>query len=239
MFPVFLLCVYFAFQFKLTKQNLRRYLVFAVIGYLVIVPWTVRNYIHFRQIIPVAAGSGGTFWIGSVVDDSGEFKYDETMEKIDEESGGEKVDVRRDQILMQKAVDNIVQNPIQYIGLVIKKFILYFTKIYEAVPHGGPRQLNTLVILGLALGYYPILLFFLMGLVLSRSHWRRLLPLYSIVLYSGIIYALTVVVPRYRAPLLPFFMVFAACSIDWLLRRMGVLSRKDPSTLSTVVSRGV
>ena len=211
LFPVFIMMV--LLLFKSIRQHWKRLLVFTGICYLMIVPWTIRNYLYFDEFIPVAAGSGGTFWIGSNVEHQGEFRYSDTMQEIDEETGGVKVDIERDKILMERAIDNIADNPLQYAGVVAKKFIRYFIKIYEAVPHGQPRQLNIFVTIILASSYYPLLLMFLLGIVLSRRDYRYLIPLYGIVLYSGIIYALTVVVPRYRAPLLPFFIVFAAYGV--------------------------
>ena len=214
MFPVGLLLLMVIF--KSTRIYWKKLLLFCGICFVMIVPWTIRNYLCFHEIIPVAAGSGGTFWIGSYTDHEGEFRYSETMEKIDEETDSVRVDIERDKILINKAIDNITSNPLGYILVVAKKFGQYFTKIYEAVPAGQPRNLDIIVMLVLALSYYPLFLLFLLGIILSGKRWSRLIPLYSIILYLGGIYAMTVVVPRYRVPLLPFFMVFAALSVTHL-----------------------
>ncbi len=46
-------------------RSVRWTLAMAVAAILVVLPWTIRNYVHFQKIIPVSTNGGVNFWIGN------------------------------------------------------------------------------------------------------------------------------------------------------------------------------
>lgn len=225
LFPIFILILLSCF--KATRVHFKGLLVFMVVCYAVIIPWIIRNYLCFGEFVPVATGVGATLWVGSYVPHEGEYRYSDTSEKVMEESKGAKSLPEGDKILFIKALQNIIRNPGEYGYIVLKKFIRYFYQIYGDIPDGRPRSVNIAVMLALALSYYPVFLLFLTGIVLTRDRWKEFLPIYGLIFYSGILYAVTIIVPRYRVPLIPFFILFAASSLCTLMDRL-FLRKKMP-----------
>jgi 4-amino-4-deoxy-L-arabinose transferase-like glycosyltransferase len=217
LFPVFLLILMMIFRYQ--KVYMKNFLVFIATCYLVLVPWNIRNYICFKKFIPVAMGIGGPFWMGSYITHQGEYRYGESLQKMKDEAGEVQNLADKEKNLIIKAFKNIRNNPVAYSLTFFKKFIYYFLKIYEDVPKGAPRHPNLFVVLILGFSYYPIFFLFLAGVILSIKRWKKLLPLYGVILYSGLIYSIFIVVPRYRIPLMPFFTLFAAFAlITWVDR---------------------
>ena len=225
LFPIFIL-ILLSFS-RATRDHFKRLLVFVFVCYGVLIPWIIRNYLCFGEFIPVATGVGATLWVGSYIPHEGEYRYSESSEKVMEESRGAKSLAEGDKILFIKAFQNIISNPGEYGYIVLKKFIRYFYQIYVDIPDGRPRSVNIVVVLVLALSYYPVFLLFLTGIVQTRYRWKEFLPIYGLIFYSGILYAVTIIVPRYRVPLMPFFILFAASSLCTLMDRL-FLRKKMP-----------
>lgn len=217
-FPFFLVFVFLLFRSR--WLSMRKIVVFVIVCFLTVAPWTIRNYISFKQFIPVAAGMGGPIWLGSNVEDEGEYNYQESIQKVDEEADGLTEGAERDKILLPKALENIRKNPLAYLQIVGKKFVRYFLEIYKAEPDGKARGRDMLVTMVLGATYYPLFGLFLLGVFLNRHLWREYIVIWAVMLYSGLIYAVTVVVPRYRLPLLPFFIFFAAMVLTEMLRNI-------------------
>jgi len=95
-------------------------------------------------------------------------------------------------------------------GLTAKKFFQYFFKLYENVPSGQPRPVDYKVYAVLAISYFGLLAASFIGIAVSRRKHHMLVPVYSLIAYSGVIHAMTIVTPRYRIPLYPFLAVTAA-----------------------------
>jgi len=228
LFPVFLFftCLLFRKNRTLWKQII----VFSAVCYLVMAPWIIRNYIVFEEFIPVATGVGGGLFMGSHIQYEGGYNYQKTVKLLIDESRGAKSYADRDGILMRKALKNIFDHPWEYSKIVLKKIGSFFFQIYQNIPLGRQRQFDLRVTLGLAVSYYPILLFFLIGLYLSRDMWKILLPIYAVIVYSSLLYSVIIFTPRYRTPFIPFFVLIAGFALDrvliknvfpWFKKRIG------------------
>jgi len=214
-FPLFLLFV--ICMIRPARIYFRHVLIFLAACYLTVAPWIVRNYIAFNEFIPVAIGAGGGVWIGSHLAHNGEYRYEESRELAREASKETNDIIEKDRILFRKAFQNIVRNPFGFGLVFLKKFIRFFVGVYEHIPDGQHGANRGYIRFLLGLSYYPVFLFFLLGVVMSRKIWLQLLPLCSMIFYTSAVYSVTIVVPRYRIPLLPAFFVFAAfgCVTLW------------------------
>lgn len=198
--------------------------------YLLLIPWTVRNYVIFDQFVPVASGAGGGLWHGSDTSNGGRYQYDLSKQVILEETKGSEGQVEKDRVLLDKSIKTIARSPMVFLGMTVKRFLRFFTQVYEDVPQGNARQLNPAIMTVLVVSYYPVLIFCVFGGILSIRQWRILFPFYWIIIYSGMIYSIMMVIPRYRIPLLPFMILFGCVGIDKVFQHY--LSRYDRSILS-------
>ena len=222
LFPAFVCAV--SLLVRSQRKYLKPLLVWTAICILTLVPWTIRNYMCFQRIVPVASGFGGSFWVGSDPGQKGQFQYFQSEKKIQEESGGEMDATRRENLLVRHGLRNILSRPGEYFGLVSRKMFRYFFQVYGNVPDGTPRRARWVIAAGLGAAYYPILALFVTGIWVFRKSWSRLFILYGVVVYSALAYSMLLVVPRYRMPLIPFFILLASATLSaWLWNR-------DPTT---------
>jgi 4-amino-4-deoxy-L-arabinose transferase-like glycosyltransferase len=203
----------------------------AVVCLLLLVPWIVRNYVVFDQFVPIASGAGGGLWHGSNLSNKGQYQYDLSRQTVAEQTRGLERPVDKDRELLNQSFHAILQSPVRYSLMVARKFFRFFTQVYEDIPRGERRKTNLWVQLTLIISYYPVLLGCLAGLFLSRRQWRLVFPLYSVILYSGLIYSVTLVTPRYRIPLIPFMIIFTGLAFTALWERISEVKqtwKKNP-----------
>ena len=200
---------------------------------LVVLPWTMRNYQTFHQVIPVSAGVGAGLWMGSDPVTRGSWPMPQTMELQIWESAGitplphayAMYDVSADRLLRAKGWARITEEPVRYLWLTSTRAFDFWIG-------------NSLYLVSSDLGFMEGLradaadrgwvvatysaakrLLLIPGLVVMalwsawshRTRWRELLPLYifPIGLMLGYI-PFTVEAGRYALPVLPCLMVLSA-----------------------------
>ncbi|MBN1779892.1 glycosyltransferase family 39 protein [bacterium] len=210
----------FAMLFRALRRHQVPVLFLMLTCFMTLVPWTLRHYVLFDRFVPVASGAGGGMWHGSYRSYDGQFQYGRSRQVVARETRGLENPIERDEALLKKSIGAIRENPPVFAWMVVKKFVRFFTRIYEDMPQGERRQNNPLILGFLALSYYPVLLLFVWGMAVYIKRWVHLYPLYLFILYNGLIYAVTLVIPRYRIPLLPFLMLFAAAGLMDLFSRL-------------------
>lgn len=230
LFPVLLSIFAWAFP---SLRNLRKPLaLFNLICYLLLLPWVVRNYVLFEQIVPVASGGGGGLYHGSNQSFEGHYQYELSRKVIAKETAGLENPLDKDRTLLRKSLHSIGEAPFQFSMLAIKKFIRFFTQVYEDIPRGGQRDTNPAVLIVLMLSYYPILMGCILGVIRERRQWRILFPLHLVILYSGCIYAMMLVTPRYRIPLYPFMILFLSAWLVPFLKKQRLKRDHDETGMS-------
>jgi 4-amino-4-deoxy-L-arabinose transferase-like glycosyltransferase len=201
---------------KKTRPAFKGIVIFSICAYSLLIPWTIRNARVFHALVPVATGGGGEFWIGSYIPFQGRYHYDDTRNQVKELSANARNEVERDRILYRAGLKNMAGHPVASLCMAGRKFLRFFFQVYQDRPSGKPRSFNALVLIVLVLSYYPVLL---LALVSVRSAPILLSPLYGVLVYSALLCAAVHVVPRYRIPLMPFFIVLAAVASGRLLSR--------------------
>jgi len=208
-------------KYRLGK-SLQSTIIYALFFALPILPWTIRNYAAFKTFVPIAVGTGDVFWTGNYLPFDGKYNYEKTMHLMDDMTKGMD-QIERNERLMAEAKKNIASEPVKSAWLMVRKFFRFWLWIYEGKPTGQQRTGNALVQWILKICYYPILLLFLLGIYWTRNRWRELSLIHWLILYYASIHAIMLVVPRYRFPLLPLMIVFAAEAglriLAWILDR--------------------
>ena len=199
---------------------------------LVVLPWTMRNYQAFDQVIPVSAGVGAGLWMGSDPLSRGSWPMPNAMEAQIWESAGitplpyahAMYEVSTDRFLRAKGWARITAEPVRYLWLSLRRAFDFWigNSFYLVSSEQGFMQglAADAADRGWLVAVYSVAkrLLLIPGLValtlwsawFYRSRWRDLLPLYvfPIGLMLGYI-PFTVEAGRYALPVLPCLMVMS------------------------------
>ncbi len=128
-----------------------------------------------------------------------------------------------------QAVDYIRSHPADALRLMVRKFLLFFNanEVWNNRSFELTRQFSW--VLGMPLLNFGVVgPLAILGLMVTARRWRELLPLYAMIgVYLGTA-MLFFVLSRYRAPVVPILMIFAASALVWIFdawpRRVGRLA---------------
>jgi 4-amino-4-deoxy-L-arabinose transferase-like glycosyltransferase len=204
---------------------------------LVVVPWTIRNYLAFDAVIPISAGMGAGLWMGSDPLSRGSWpmSYD-TEVQIWESAGITPLayahvmyEVPTDRLLSEKGWARITELPAQYLWLTVTRGFDFWigNSFYLVSSDLGFMQGITADAAdhGWLIAIYGLTkrLLLVPGLVVTtlwsawfyRSRWRELLPLYMFPIGLMLGYVpFAVEAGRYALPVLPCLMVLSAAVLS-------------------------
>ncbi|MEW6679755.1 MAG: glycosyltransferase family 39 protein [bacterium] len=205
LFPFFLLVCFLILK---KKGAILDFCIISIFMTATIIPWTIRNYIRFHTLIPVAIGGGYVLWPGTYIPWDGDWKYYDLsdMNKLTEGLS----EIEADKRLTKQGLKNIRENPFGYIKLCIKKgYRLWFW-----IP-GGKEVLKPYpkIKIGLAIFQYLVIFFALLGIIFGLEKLREYLPILTIILYFTVIHSLLLAIPRYNLPIFPYLFLFCANAI--------------------------
>ncbi len=197
----------------------------AVMG-IMILPWTVRNYLAFGRFVLLNTNAGfAFFWAnhpiyGTTFVDvlpaglSYQRLIPPELLSLDEAS--------LDSALLKRGMEFVVQDPGRYVLLSISRIKTYFM----FWPTADTGVLNNLV---RVLSFGVALPFVIYGLLLALRRWREWSLLYLfVVVYSGI-HLLSWALVRYRLPVDAVLIVFASAGLADLLQRLGLRAAVKPA----------
>jgi 4-amino-4-deoxy-L-arabinose transferase-like glycosyltransferase len=234
-------------------RPLRGVLAISAVAVLLLVPWTVRNFIDFHRFIVVRIGSGVVLWeaLGEIHNDFGALDNDVgaylQIHRVRPDL--EYLSPAYDEYLGQRAVHAIGQHPLFYAELVARRVALSTAALYESawMYRGGesPFLYHTRTGGGL-LSYVvnrplPLLqsmfepAIFALAMLALACTWRRFrrehLLLIAVVLSGLIPYWLLHFEARYALPALPFYLMWIALGAELLGERVVRRLRPDPDSI--------
>jgi 4-amino-4-deoxy-L-arabinose transferase-like glycosyltransferase len=211
---------------------------FCAVALATLTPWIVRNALVFGEFVPATTDAGHGCYVAnnarSLDDPRGFYKPDDWsfMLKPGESSIGEVEASRR---LMRITWDYLLSHPRVALRLMARRFATLW-KFYP-----NPDFVRRAEVLVYAAAYIPLFPLMLFGL--WRAHRRReaqrmdLLLVDGLILYTTAIHTVFLAMLRYREPLMPFLLVFAAmgilCGLEGLGKgfgRKGILGKCPPGT---------
>lgn len=200
--PILLLWLYYA-----VRRHTSPWLVaipLVIIG-LAVLPLTIRNYQLWQQFLLLEAQFGHVFWNGNHPEHFGNF-HPYKVFPIPPEVLALNNDVLITNKLLRMGIQNVLDQPGNF-------FLLTLTRLREFFLF-WPTADSTLVANVLRLLSFGLIApFTLFGLLANLRRFALLTPIYLfIVVHSGI-YAVTWTMIRYRIPLDPFFILFAAYTL--------------------------
>jgi 4-amino-4-deoxy-L-arabinose transferase-like glycosyltransferase len=183
--------------------------VFTAIALLCLAPWTLRNYVAFGKLIPVAVSAGQNLWIGNNAHATGSQHYDygaflsEDL-RLDLARVPENRDYQyaRDKVFERYAVHFALTHPLSEVRLMLTKLAIFF--VYDPAHSKGrqPTYWVPSVLLSLLAAY---------GAWLGGARlWSEDLIVVASVLFAVAVTAAVFALPRYKIVIDPFLMIFAA-----------------------------
>ncbi|MEW6481476.1 MAG: glycosyltransferase family 39 protein [bacterium] len=211
LFPFFLFFIFLIF-----KKRIINLLIFSLAFAMVIIPWTIRNYIRFNVFLPIRWGGGHAFWQDIAVANDERWKT--------QSAGNEEVithysssPIESDKKFYREGIYYIKKNPKGYIKVCLKRL----HGLFFGIPAGtrllkpGPKMIK----LGLILSQYTVLLFGLLGIIIKIRKYKISLPLFIIILYFTLMHSfLFPGEPRFYLPVIPYFSIFCAEAVITILR---------------------
>ena len=194
------------FSLKTTGKQLALVMAFA---FLIILPWTLRNYLVSDHFVLISSQGGENFWMGNNPKTIG--MHIPVPEDILEKYGSQ---IELDKSLSKKAINFIVHNPKKWLELLKDKFLLYFqfwddknnwmfTERFGFINNLSPPLCNIKII-----GVFCIF-----GMLLTIRYIKQSLILYAFLLSNFAMQILLYVEPRWRVQISPFMIIFAASLI--------------------------
>jgi len=175
-----------------------------------VAPWLIRNQRTMGEWFPVSLQGGSVLYQGNN-------PYTQTaLTKLRSGARGWYNDPRygeelvgpttldADRQAFHLAIAFIRKHPAQVLGYSVQKVEIFFRAYDNLVAQAS---------------WYPLLVLSLVGFFWTRMQWRRLLPIYLLILQTLIIAAVYTSMPRFRAPVEPLFLLFAAYALHRIWNR--------------------
>ncbi|MCX7994625.1 MAG: glycosyltransferase family 39 protein [candidate division WOR-3 bacterium] len=213
--------------FLITKKvNFFKILVITIVSFVILLPWTIRNYRTHESFVPITTQFGVNFWIGNNPYATGTdyFKVisqerreyilmTETLPKALQDSLNRLSEIERSNFYFNRAIDFIKNNPLKFLFLLVKKGYYYFwfapSEIYYS------QDLERYRILYYFL-YLPVLISGFAGIFLSiKNHNRDVSLILAVCFFISGLYIFTHVgLIRYRLPVELYFLFFGGYFIS-------------------------
>jgi hypothetical protein len=187
-------------------------------------PWVTRNYREFGAFVPTTLQSGESLYEGNSPYANGGPGWERVP--WEKESEGRMMDeLQNDRFWHRKAVDWIKTHPGDFMRLAVVKFCRTWSPIPNYVGARKPFYI------GVSLAsYVPVMVFALIGVVVSLRNWRRWLLLIVPAVYYSAVHAATVGSIRYREPAMPFIIVLTGFGVAWVLSRVSEVRGEGAAT---------
>jgi 4-amino-4-deoxy-L-arabinose transferase-like glycosyltransferase len=211
-----LLPLWSAVVFRRDWRALAKSLAVPAVAAATIAPWAYRNYVVFHKFIPVSTLSGTNFLFGNNElalkhPDMMGYLFDKEIPDFEERARGLN-EAERDELALQMAKAWLWGNRDQWGFLVWTKF----KKFWSPVVNQPSRLAHCAMLLSWGL-VLPLALPALVVTSWSFARNRNIgLIVHMIIVSALAAYLIIYVVPRYRFPIEPFFIILATVSVDWL-----------------------
>jgi 4-amino-4-deoxy-L-arabinose transferase-like glycosyltransferase/Tfp pilus assembly protein PilF len=218
-------------------------LYFLVGVFVVILPVTLSNYVTAKDFVLISSQGGINFYMGNNPDADGksaqpparvtthgEFLDDAYLASValaEEGAGRQLKPSQVSNYWYARGVEFIIDQPGRWLKLMGRKFAYFWTG--DEVTNNEDtyyfiRFSNVLGLLmwhrGLAFPFGIICPLALVGIILSRKLWRKLLLFYGYTFLYMVSVIMFFVCGRYRLPVIPILLIFAGFTVDYGIRKL-------------------
>jgi hypothetical protein len=187
-------------------------------------PLTIRNYLLWHEFLLLEAQFGHVFWNGNHPGHMGDF-HPFYVFPIPPEVLASQNDVIITNTLLRMGVQNVLNQPWDFVMLTLtrlREFFLFWPTTDSTFAANLLRVFSFGVIVPFAL----------YGFFANLRRFPELAPIYLFMVVHTGIYAVTWTMIRYRIPLDPFFILFAAYSVQVVYQQL-----VQPRTLNRPVQQ--
>ena len=187
-----------------------RVVTLAALAYVVCLsPWWIRNAQLFEQPVWFTTSSSSNLYLGNnPANVTATNAWEHDVEEPFVAANSLLPEGERDRRFRERAIAYIRDEPLRFIQNAGRKFVRFWNIFPNHEAHRQGAQFWLVVT-----SYGPVLLLTLLTVWLYRHRWRRLLPIYCLIAYFTMIHMVTIASIRYRLPLEPFLVVFAAAAV--------------------------
>ncbi len=219
------------------KREWGRILIAAFMLILVFLPWTVRNYRVYGQLMPFGTAGAMNFWIGNYHGADGE----QGAGSVISEFVGKNTPVAVQEESTKQFKNFVLNYPGEFIKLTLMRANKYFSILR---PMGfwfytsGWRQI-LFVLCSAAMNFFA-LVFGLAGMVRSfklKNEYLKYLLAFTVA--TPLFMFITVVETRYRFQIYPFLAIFGAYFIDQFRENKGIWLRTLLVSLVIITANGL
>jgi 4-amino-4-deoxy-L-arabinose transferase-like glycosyltransferase len=210
--------------------NLKKLFLTIIISILTIIPWTLRNYIVHKEFIPITTQFGVNFWIGNnphatgtdyyrvySIKDENYILMTQTLPRKTRLELTNMNEIEQSRFYMKEGIDFINQNPTKFLELLGKKFYYYWWMAPPGINASKDVAKHKYLLI---IFYLPTLILGIYGILMSLKHKniRMISLIIMLIIFIPSVYAIAHTgLMRYRLPLEPFLIMFAAFAIFNLL----------------------
>ena len=231
----------------ITKKQLKRSAVRALLVslgiILPIIPVTVYN-LQQGEFVPISTQGGVNFYIGNNAESDGAtavfpglsniWRYEDAVELAETESGRDLSAGEVSDFYYRKGADFIFNQPLKWLNLIGRKTLLWFSRIEISNNKNIYFSARDSILLQITM-YNGFWLYGSLGILGFAIFYRRKFE-YRIIVWFVLLYSASVILffvtSRYRAPMLPFFIIFAAAAADYIF---DLFKRKDYPALKRLI----
>jgi hypothetical protein len=226
-------------QFRNQCAGLLRAALIPIVAVVALVPWTLRNYQVFGQVIPFSTMGGSVLLQGNnsvVVSDPKLYGYNVWDTDIPEyrealQTAGNEVE--RDRQAKQFAIQWLKNNPDKWGFLLWHKFLRSWTPLLIDNPSAAHR----LIYLA---SWGPILVLFILALpptlYLGLRYRHPVLLLQFAILHYVANSLIFFAYVRYRAPVDPLCIILASATLGWIVYRIGYRQVGNPFSVPATIA---
>jgi 4-amino-4-deoxy-L-arabinose transferase-like glycosyltransferase len=172
---------------------------------LAVLPFTIRNYHLWGRFLLLESQFGHVFWNGNHPGHLGDFHPSKVF-PIPPDVLTSRNDAEITGRLLQMGIQNVLKDPLSFLSLTV-------TRLREFFKFWPTAESTTLANLMRVASFGVVLPFAMAGIVLNINRWRELLPVFLFLVVHTSVYAISWTMIRYRVPLDPILIVFAAAAI--------------------------
>lgn len=201
-YTIFLIFYYIIL--KIDYKKILKIILMTVVSFVVVFPWTLRNWYAFNRFLLINTAAGELFWSGTYMEWDGICKHNRD-ENFFKRFGNIKNPVDRDRELFKEGIRNILKNPRGFLVLSVKKFFrFWFMPIgYEIL------KTQYLILAKLFLVIYCVLVLLCWVFLISIVKDEFLSPIFVLIIYFTVMHNLLAPIPRYRFPIEHVILSFA------------------------------
>src|SRR3989344_1480617 len=194
------------------------FIVFVMIGGLLMTPWIVRNYRTYHIFLPTMANFGYNFWVGNRIDADGEGGNPQVLLDAIKEKGA----IEANYYALAQFKTFIKAHPLQYLKLTGSRVLKYFSPLRPMGFWFYQKGIGQLIfVTSSALTALILFITSFAGLGIAWQEERQNIRL-RVVGITALLTCLSIVLilveTRYRLPIYPFLAVFSGLAAQRLLQ---------------------